>query len=104
MMVLFYNANAMDTSEYWYGLAGVATLFAALGGLFFTWSVALVSSPSSNRALGVRLYMITLTIVSSAIAIGLCYSIQENIPFLIWLWLTTVLAAIYAIIAINERR
>jgi hypothetical protein len=103
-MMLYFSANVLGDSEFWYGSAGILVLIAAVGGLFFTWSVALVSSPSSNRALGVRIYMFALTIVSAAIAIGLAYGLRDLDPFVLWIWVAAILASIYAIIAINERR
>ncbi|MGH7981452.1 MAG: hypothetical protein ACREE6_18900, partial [Limisphaerales bacterium] len=49
-------ASAMDGRNFWIGTLTALAIYAAVAGLFYVMAVALVSPPSSNRALPVRVY------------------------------------------------
>jgi hypothetical protein len=90
--------------EFWMSMVASLVGVLGVGGLFYTWSVALISPPASNRALGVRLYMLMLTILAGVAAIVMSYVVDSEIPINMWVAGTTMLAVIALNIAISERR
>jgi hypothetical protein len=92
-----------DRAAFWVTCGLTALGIVGFGGLFFSWSIALVSPPSSNRALPVRFYMLGLSIVSG----GLCWWASDYLatdaPFATWVVLMFILASLSLVIAINER-
>jgi hypothetical protein len=93
----------MHLLEFWGVVGGIAA--AALGtmGLFFVWSVALVSPPSSNRALRVRLYMVALWLMMGVIAAALDYNLTGIASVVTWQGVMLFLFCLQVVISINER-
>src|SRR5262249_203463 len=50
--------SRLDNVEFWLIAGSVVTVIVTVTGLLFAWSVAVVSPPSSNRALPVRFYVL----------------------------------------------
>ena len=59
--------------------------------MLFTWSVALVSPPSSNRALPVRLYLLGFWLVTAGVAALLTYYFYQPLSLYLWMDSVTIL-------------
>jgi hypothetical protein len=81
----------------------VAAGVAGLIGLFFTWSEALISPPSANRAVPMRLAMLAIWLVTGTVFWGCGYQFQEHAAVIAWLILMVALFGLQIVIAINER-
>jgi hypothetical protein len=94
---------SLDSREFW--LVAGAVVLLALGaiGLLFTWSVAVVSPPSANRALPSRLLLAGGWLVTGATAALLAYQFRSPIPLYLWLILQVFLFGVQLLAAINER-
>src|SRR5262249_30252199 len=79
------------------------TVIVTVIGLLFAWSVAVVSPPSSNRALPVRLYVFVGWLVTGGVAALLTRRFREPLP--LYLWMDTVVSLLCAqvLTSINER-
>jgi ABC-type transport system involved in multi-copper enzyme maturation permease subunit len=93
----------MDTGEFWAMVAAIAAAVLCEMGQYFVWSVALVSPPSANRALSVRLYTAMRCLLSLGAFGGIAYMIREPMPIYVWQWLTLGLAILQMTISISER-
>jgi hypothetical protein len=93
----------LDSWEFW--AMALAILAGVLGimGLWFVWSVALVSPPSSNRALPVRIFMLAQWLVTGAAAAAWSRQLSEFGPVGAWGILQVMLFGLQLVIAINER-
>jgi hypothetical protein len=96
--------SQLDTLAFWLVAGAVATIIVAVIGLLFTWSVAIVSPPSSNRALPVRLYLLGFWLATAAAAALLTYYFSQ--PVSLYLWMDCVAALLCGLLltAINERQ
>lgn len=97
------GSRLLDSSEFWLSAAAVTILIAATIGLLFTWSVAIVSPPSANRALSVRLYLLGFWLVTGVTTALLTRRIRSPIPIFFWEVVMVVLLCIQIAISINER-
>lgn len=102
-MVEFGRGPFWDSEEFWFTCGTVIFLVASGMGLLFCWSVAMISPPSSNRALPVRLYMTGLVLVNAVLAGSWSYFVNNSTPIWMWLWGTASLFCLYMLITINER-
>jgi hypothetical protein len=93
----------MDTADFWLITGAVVTAVAALLGLLFCWSVAVVSPTSANRALLVRLYLLGAWLVTAGVAAFLAWRFQSSIPLQIWMLPTALLLCVQILTSINER-
>jgi hypothetical protein len=83
------------------GLIVMAVL--AVMGLLFSWSVALISPPSANRALGVRLTML-LAWLATGTGCGIAeWWVAKPGPMAVWVVSMGVLAGLAVVIAVSER-
>ncbi len=60
--------SRMDTLDFWLVAGALVLAVVAVIGLLFMWSVAIVSPPSLNRALPVRLYLLGFWLVTGGVA------------------------------------
>jgi hypothetical protein len=81
----------------------VAAAIAGTCGLLFHWSVALISPPSSNLSLPVRLYMLILWLVFGVAAFVAAGMGQDAIPIGIWIAVLSGGCALSFVISITER-
>jgi hypothetical protein len=95
--------SRLETLEFWLIAGGAAIVVVAAIGLFFVWSVAIVSPPSANRALPVRLYMLAFWLVSGGVAALLAHQLRQPIPIYLWMDSFTVLLCTQILTTINER-
>jgi len=96
--------SRLDSVEFWLIAGAAAIVILATIGLMFTWSVAIVSPPSANRALPVRLYLLGFWLVTGAVAAVLAR--YFHIPFPLYIWQSAIIALLCAqfLVAINERQ
>jgi hypothetical protein len=91
----------------WTGFSWVLAGFVAGGvllmGLFFVWATALLSPPSSNRALAVRLYQLFVWLALGAIVVWLSITLESSDPLGWWEHPMFWLFALQIVISINER-
>jgi hypothetical protein len=95
--------SRLDSVEFWLVAGAVVVAIVALIGLMFTWSVAIVSPPSANRALPVRLYLLSFWLVTGGVAALLTR--YFHVPFPLYIWESAVMALLCAqiLVSINER-
>jgi hypothetical protein len=93
----------LDTLDFWSGVIGVTTAFLAILGLLFCWSVAIVSPPTANRALSVRLCMLGLWVLTGAIFAIWGFVMKSEGPIAVWTAFSVALFCWEMVLAINER-
>jgi hypothetical protein len=92
-----------STWEFWAGAAGVTGLVFGNIGLFFVWSVALISPPSANRMFPVRVYSLGLW-AAEAVGFGIWSNYTSvSAPMAIWAISGCGLFALQMVIAVCER-
>lgn len=95
--------TATDPVAFWIVAGALAVLTLAVLGLLFVWSVAIVSPPSSNRALSVRLYLLGFWLATAGTAAYLAFYFDNAIPLYLWMDLLTALLCLQFLTTINER-
>jgi hypothetical protein len=94
---------ALDSWEFWAPMGAMAAGILALIALLFTWSVAIVSPPSANRAVPVRLVLLGIWLITGAVIWGCGVHYQAHAPVEVWMVVMVGLFGLQIIIAINER-
>jgi hypothetical protein len=92
----------VDTAEFWL-IAGAIVTAAAVIGLLFTWSIALVSAPSANRALPSRAFLLGAWLVTAGVAVLLTRRFLTPVPVYIWMDAFAALLCVQLLTSINER-
>ncbi|MGH7169920.1 MAG: hypothetical protein ACRELG_06560 [Gemmataceae bacterium] len=99
--------SRLDTLAFWLVAVAVVIVIVAVIGLLFTWSVAIVSPPSSNRALPVRLYLLGFWLVTAGVAVLLTYLLMSYfhfpLPLYVWMDSFTALLCVLILTVISER-
>jgi hypothetical protein len=93
----------LDSLEFWLIAGAIVTAVAAVIGLLFTWSVAIVSPPSANRALPVRLYLLAAWLVTAGVTGLLTWRFRSSTPLMIWMVSVALLFCVQILASINER-
>jgi hypothetical protein len=96
-MGLLLRGEALVVLAAWIALALLGT------GLLFTCSVAMISPPSANRALPVRLMLFAVWLGSLAVALISDHVTKSVWGVSLWAWANTFLFCGQIVIAINER-
>jgi hypothetical protein len=96
--------SRLDSVEFWLLAGAVAIAILATIGLMFTWSVAIVSPPSVNRALPVRLYLLGFWLVTGGVAALLTRYFHMPFPLYIWEAAIMTLLCAQILVTINERQ
>ncbi|HEY7330595.1 MAG TPA: hypothetical protein VH592_23345 [Gemmataceae bacterium] len=96
-------AMPLDTFDFWLYAGSVGLAVLATIGLLFIWSVAIVSPPSANRALPVRLYVVIFWLVTGGVAASLTHRSHSPIPLYFWEWAILTLLCAQLVVSINER-
>src|SRR5262249_52110661 len=94
---------AIDSREFWAVCATMFVGYLGMCGLLYTWSVGLISAPSANRALAMRVYMLGYCLVSGGAAAWFSQMLGNETPFTYWPVSTGILILLCLLIAINER-
>src|SRR5207247_851570 len=89
--------------DFWSYAGPMLITFIGICGLVFTWAVALISAPSANRTLPMRIFMIGFTLVSGALFGYVCFVTQHEELAQMWLLVMGFLIFFSLVIAINER-
>jgi len=76
--------------SFWFGVLTLLCMGFGIVGFFYQLSVALISPPSANRALPVRIYITIAWLVTGLLAFGWAYRTRESAP--IAGWTATILA------------
>ncbi|HTU91363.1 MAG TPA: hypothetical protein VMF69_14880 [Gemmataceae bacterium] len=95
--------SRLDSVEFWLIAGAVAVAILATVGLLFTWSVAIVSPASANRALPVRLYTLAFWIVTGAAAAIQMRRFRTTMPLYFWEAVIVTLLCTQIVVSINER-
>src|SRR5262249_2139006 len=67
------------------------------------WSVALISPPSANRAVPVRVFLVLLWLAGAAVQAAWAVVIGQDVPFCVWIVWMCALCSLSLVIAVNER-
>jgi hypothetical protein len=103
MFLDFGVVGMFETREFWIAIACMGLGVIGFNALLYTWSVALVNPPSSNRALPSRLMLTALWAVSGGLVWSFSRQLGHEGPLWSWVLFTVPLLALYVVIAINER-
>jgi hypothetical protein len=95
--------SRMDSIEFWLVAGAIVIAIVAAIGLLFTWSVAIVSPPSSNRSFPVRLYVLSSWLVTGVVGGLLAHYFRVPIPLYFWEWAILALLCAQLLAAISER-
>jgi hypothetical protein len=99
------STSLVEQVQFWALLTSLAAAGLTVIGLFFTWSVAMVSPPSANRALPSRVFLL-LAVPATGLVFGLwnrVYPFPPNMLLMMWIIFVGILASLQIMIAINER-
>jgi hypothetical protein len=96
-------AVVFDSRDFWAICGTIFIGYLGMCGLLYTWSVGLISAPSANRALAMRIYMLGYCLVSGGAAAWFSQMLGNENPFTIWPFSTGILILLCLLIAINER-
>jgi hypothetical protein len=100
------SSSLADSPAFWGFFCSAVAAGATLVGLFFTWSVAMISPPSANRALPSRIFLLfAVPIVAAIFGYWHYHSGTERFQPLLNLWIVFMgfLSCLQIMIAINER-
>jgi hypothetical protein len=99
------TASLADSPSFWAVLCCATAAGLTLFGLLFTWSVAMVSPPSANRALPSRLWLLLAWVGTGAVFGWWNYrlALAGEGPLMLWIILIGTLCCLQLIIAVNER-
>jgi hypothetical protein len=84
MFMNFGVGTTMGGRDFWIGTLTIVAIGAAVTGLFYVMSVALVSPPSSNRALPVRIYITSIWFLSGLLVTVWLARRGRSDPFHTW--------------------
>lgn len=101
--ILRYGAFFYESRQVMWLLASAVGLFLITVGLFYFWSVALLSAPSANRAKPVRIYVLIVWVLCGGLGIGWSASFEDFEPLIIWIGITIGLGSLQFFISICER-
>jgi hypothetical protein len=95
--------SLLESSEFW--VLTLCTLLGGLGVLLFLYAcaVGLLSPPSANRALGLRVTVTCFCILSLPILLWCASLISDSWPIAVWLSFVDTPLALCLVIAVNER-
>jgi hypothetical protein len=95
----------LDSPGFWAAAAAIAVSALTFLGLFYAWSVALISPPSANRSLGVRLFLLVIWLATGVVfgLVNIRLPGERNGPLLTWLFFMAGVFSLNLIIVINER-
>jgi hypothetical protein len=102
-LVQFGIGVPLDSWEFWGPALAILVGIVAVVGLLFSWSVALVSPASSNRALPVRIFMMVQWLATGVAAALVSRQFSTYVPVAIWAAFSVWLCCLQLHIAINER-
>jgi hypothetical protein len=106
VILLDFGVGAlMEIPSFWFSTSAILLAVVTCGALLYSWSVALLSPPSANRAPLSRIVLVVAWGVGLAAAWTWNVLLPElsNAPLFYWVILAGVLTSLGMMIAINER-
>jgi hypothetical protein len=94
--------SMMAGRDFWIGTSSFIGIGLAATGLFFVLAVALISPPSSNRALAVRLYLTLFWLLGGLLSFGWVFQTGEAARMLVWAYLTFVFMIFALLVTISN--
>ncbi len=95
--------STMNSGDFWINGIIITSFVLTIAGLLFLLSISIITSPSSNKSFGIRLYLIFLWCISGIITYFLSSSYGKDF-FTVWVTAMTLLFCISMIIATSERQ
>lgn len=95
--------SRLGEADFWQWVGIFALNFAGLMGLLFVLSVAMITPPSANRALPVRLYLTILWMLGAAAALTGSQVERTHDPMVFWQAAFNVIFAISLFVSVSER-
>ena len=104
MALLYQGVASMAGSADFWAVAGtmVAIALGAMG-LFYVLALALISPPSSNRTMPVRIYLVILLAAMGAIAWLWSVEMRDDDPMTVWAFGSAWLLCVAVVAAVGER-
>ena len=94
--------SMMGEHNFWIGVLTAVVVSSAVIGLFFVLSVALISPPSANRALPVRIYMTVIWLVGGLLNLGWVVQMGEARLMDVWGYSTFAAMIFSLVVAISN--
>ena len=92
----------MSEPNFWIGTISVVGVGAGLVGLFYVLSVALISPPSANRALPVRIYITVIWLLGGALSIAWMLRTSKTETIFVWAYITFALMIFSLLVTISN--
>jgi hypothetical protein len=92
----------MSGKDFWIGTATAIGIGMAITGLLFVLSMALVSPPSANRALPVRIYLTTIWLLGGLSSLCWIYHVREVRLIMVWGFCTFVLMLFSLLVVVSN--
>jgi hypothetical protein len=99
----FDRDSLAQSWDFWLGYTGLVALIGGLIGLMFVWATALISPPTSNRALLVRVYIIGYWLFGMIAFTVFSIEVKHPAPIYAAGFLGTVFFSFQMLIATSER-
>jgi hypothetical protein len=98
------HRDAMYRSiNFWAQVLAILTVALTSMLLQLSWSLALLSPPSSNRALPMRLVALFTVIVSGVVSVSIAEGKDTYTPLIVWLAMAVHICCTQMVISVNER-
>ena len=101
-MMISGTGAMMMHGNFWVGVFTYVGIGLALTGLLFVLSVALISPPSANRALPVRLYVTVIWLLGGLLNFAWIWQMKEPQLILVWAVATSVLMFFSLLVVISN--
>lgn len=95
---------SMFVRDFWIISLSMLAMAVAIAVLFHLFTVALLSPPSANRSLPIRIYLTLIWAAGGAVAAGFSWHYHHDDPILVWGYGAIVLFSITMLAAVGERR
>jgi hypothetical protein len=92
----------MTERNFWIATTTIVGIGLSLVGLLYFLSVALISPPSANRALPVRLYITVIWILGGLLSLGWVWQMKETQLIYIWAVMTFVVMVLSLLVTISN--
>ena len=103
LMMMRSGVGAMFAAKtFWINVATVGGIGVAVTGLFFILTVALVSPPSSNRALPIRIYLAALWVLGGLLSLGWVVKTGDASRMLAWTYPTFAVMMIALLVVVSN--
>jgi hypothetical protein len=94
--------SMMSRGDFWVSTLTAVGVGVAVIGLLFVISVALISPPSANRALPVRLYLTGCWLVGCFVSLGWVVKAKDPERLLVWTFCTVVVLILAIVVVISN--